>query len=409
VFPHAYLWLGPRSCFLVGLKKTLLLDLAHVQRVLDAPAAAGLRRHGWHDAAELAALLLADGGALARWVGEGPVSSVEHPLLEFYALHDAPPEEDRVATNLAALAGLRRQGLQDARFTGSDEDVVANARAVGLLLDGLILLARQDDSGARVLETALAHAPATAGMVRQTAAEALFELGRSNDVLGRTAAAGALYTAASVAWPGFAEAHVNLGRIAAIHGRRDEATARLLRALEINPMSGSAHRMLGELLSKEDPARAIPHLREAVRLAPAMAELHEELGLSLAMTSQVDDALVEFREALRLAPDWPAALDRVALILATHPEPRIRDPDEAVRLARRAMELTDGKDPMTLEVVAAAYASAGRFAEAESSERKVLDIAVATGNDVLARAAQAAMERYRRGLALPAGGPAKPD
>jgi spermidine synthase len=410
VFPHAYLWLGPKSCFLVGLKKTLLLDLAHAQRVLDAPAAAGLRRHGWHDAAELAALLLADGGALARWVGEGPVSSVEHPVLEFYALHDAPPEEDRVATNLAALAALRRQGLRDVQVTGSDEDVVANARAVGLLLDGLILLAREDDGGARLLEAALAHAPATAGMVRQTAAEALFELGRSKDVRGRTAAAGALYAAASVAWPGFAEAHVNLGRLAAIHGRRDEATAQLLRALEINPMSGSAHRMLGELLSQEDPARAIPHLREAVRLAPAAAELHEELGLSLAMTSQVDDALVELREALRLAPDWPAALDRVALILATHPEPRMRDPDEAVRLARRAMELTDGKDPMTLEVVAAAYASAGRFAEAESSERKVLDIAAATGNDALARAAQAAIELYRRGLALPAaGGPAKPD
>ena len=408
VFPHSYLWLGPRSCFLVGLKKPLLLDLAHMQRVLDEPAAAGLRRHGWHDAAELAASLLADGSALARWAGEGPRNSLEHPVLEFYALRDAPREEDRVATNLAELAGLRRQGLRDVRVTGADERVAATARAVGLLLDGLVLLAREDGSGVPLLEKALAQAPSSAGMLHQTAAEALFELGRSNDVRGRTAAAAELYTAASLAWPEFAEAHVNLGRLAALRGQRDEAKGQFLRALEINPLSGTAHRMVGELLSESDPAGAIPHLREAVRIAPATAELHEELGISLAMTTHVDEALVEFREALRLAPDWPAALDRVALILATHPEPRVRDPGEAVRLARRAMELTDGKDPMTLEVVAAAFASAGRFAEAEGSERKVLEIAIATGNEALAGAARNTIELYRRGLALPAAGPANP-
>jgi Flp pilus assembly protein TadD len=132
-----------------------------------------------------------------------------------------------------------------------------------------------------------------------------------------------------------------------------------------------------------------------------MAELHEDLGLSLAMTRHVDDALSEFREALRLAPDWPAALDRVALILATHPEPRSRDPENALRLARRAEKLTGGEDPMTLEVEAAAYASAGRFADAEDEERKVLGIALSTGDAALADEARGAIELYRRRVALP--------
>jgi hypothetical protein len=67
------------------------------------------------------------------------------------------------------------------------------------------------------------------------------------------------------------------------------------------------------------------------------------------------------------------------------------------------VKLTDGKDPMTLEVAAAAFASGGRFADAEAMERKALEIAIATQDDALAAAARAAIELYRRGLTLPPG------
>ncbi|HEY6001463.1 MAG TPA: fused MFS/spermidine synthase, partial [Anaeromyxobacter sp.] len=143
VFPHAYLWLGPRSCFLVGLQNSLALDLARAQRALDEPASAGLRRHGWRDATELAAFLLADGASLARWVGDGPVNSLERPVLEFHALEDAAPEGERVSANLAALAALRSDGVRDARIAGADERTAAAARAVGALLGGLVRLARE--------------------------------------------------------------------------------------------------------------------------------------------------------------------------------------------------------------------------------------------------------------------------
>jgi spermidine synthase len=411
VFPHSFLWFGPRSCFLVGLKRPLRLDLAHAQRVLDAPATAGLRRHGWRDAAELAGSLIADGPALSSWVGEGPLNSLEHPILEFHAMDDAAPEPERIATNLAAMGALRRAGLRDVEVVGGGETAVATAGAVETLIDGLARVALGDLGGVPLVEAALAQAPEGVGSVRQVAGEALSELGRSLDLQGRLPDAGALYWAAVRAWPDLGEAHVNLGRLALAKGRPAEAREHLQRALEANPLSGSAHRMLGLLLRETgDVPGAIVHLRESVRLAPATAELHEDLGLSLAMARQVDDALAEFREALRLAPDWPAALDRVALILATHPEPQARNPAEAVKLARRAVDLTGGKDPMALEVEAAAYASAGRFAEAEGAERKVIDLALAAGNQALAAAARAAAELYRSGQMLPSdlGAPTAP-
>lgn len=401
-FPHAYLWLGTRSFFLVGLLRPLTLDLAHVQAVLGSPAAEGLRRHGWRDASEIAAFLLADRSALSRWVGDdGPVNSLERPILEFHALDDVAPESERVASNLAALAALGTDGVLDARVVGGGEAVATTRAAVGPLLDGLVRLVREDAGGVRKLEAAIAAAPA-ASELRLVAAEAMFELARSLDLRGRRTDAAALYDLALGAWPELVEGHVNRGRLAAIEGRTGEAEASFLRALQLNPLSGSAHAMLGRLLQgRGDSAGAVQHLREAIHIAPLTAALHEDLGLSLALARHTGDALAEFREALRLAPDWPAALDRVALLLATTPEPDVRDPGEAVRLAERALKLTGGKDPMTLEVAAAAYASAGRFTDAEAAERRTLEAALATGDVELAGAARAMIELYRKRLPLP--------
>ena len=401
-FPHAYLLLGPESCFLVGTQAPLVLDLPRARGVLDDPASEHLRRHGWRDEAELAAFLLADGAALSRWAGAGPVNSLEHPVLEFHALGRAGNHRDRLATNLEALAALRRAGAADARVTGADERTVAAGRAAGALLDGLALLARGDARGPALLGAAVAEAPPAAGALRQLAGEALARTGRERDLEGRLAEAAALYEQALLAWPELVEAHLNLARIAGLEGRRERARDHLARALAANPLSGSAHAMLGRLYAEEgDAEQGALHLREAVRLAPLTADLHEDLGLSLAVTGRSTDALREFQEALRLAPDWPAALDRVALMMAIHPDPRERRPDEAVRLAERALTLAGGEDPMSLEVAAVAYAAGSRFADAERTERKVLDVALAKHDEALAAAARAALELYRRGLTLP--------
>jgi spermidine synthase len=404
VFEHAYLWLGPRSCFLVGMKHPLALDLEAVQRALDAPATAALRQHGWTDAAELAGTLLADGADLRRWAGAGPLNSLERPVLEFYPFHDAPAGDERLASNLQSLTSLRPD-RQDPLVASSDERVAAEARSARALLVGLVSLARDEAWGARATTLAIAQAPAR-GVLHQVAAEALFDLARSLDLRGNAAEATAVYEEAVRTWPDLAEGWVNLGRLAGMLGRRAESEAYLRRALATNPLSSSAHEMLGRLRSEAgDGTDAVRHLREAIRISPLDAEKHESLGLSLAMTQKPNCALTQFREALRLAPDWPEALERVALLLATHPDSRSRQPAEGLRLATRAVALTSEKDPMALEVQAAAFASNGRFAEAEGAERKVLSLAIASHNDGLESAARALIDRYGHGLMIDADQP----
>lgn len=402
VFPHAYVWLGPDSTFVAGTKRPLTLDLAEVQRALDRPEVANLRRYGWRDAAEVASLLLGDGPSMRRWVGEGAINSVERPVLEFYALAEGDETiPQRLAHNLAALARVHRDGLADVRVAGADERILAaEARSVGHLLEGLALLAGGETRGVASLERAVAEG--RGGVVHHTAAEAIFKAAYALDRQGRPAEAAALYASAARIWPGLAEAHANLGRLLALEGRGADARAALERALDANPDSAVAHRMLARLLDEGGDAEgAIPHFRAALRVSAADAELHESLGVSLAGTGRLDDALAEFREALRLAPDWPAALERVALLLASDPDPRVRNPAEAIRLAERALRLAGEKDAMALEVVAASYAAADRFADAEAAQAKVVELARATGDATLAAAAREALELYRRRLPLP--------
>jgi hypothetical protein len=86
---------------------------------------------------------------------------------------------------------------------------------------------------------------------------------------------------------------------------------------------------------------------------------------------------------LALKPDEPAILLRLAWILATAPSGNITNSVEAVKLAERAVTLGDQRnEPGTLDILAAAYAAAGRF-----------DLAVHTAESALAAAAGKRLDR----------------
>ena len=61
-------------------------------------------------------------------------------------------------------------------------------------------------------------------------------------------------------------------------------------------------------------------------------------------------------------------------MLATHPDPQVRDPQLAIRLAARAVELTSHEQPALLDVLAAAYAAAGRFDQAVATANAALNL-----------------------------------
>jgi tetratricopeptide (TPR) repeat protein len=65
--------------------------------------------------------------------------------------------------------------------------------------------------------------------------------------------------------------------------------------------------------------------------------------------------------------------DKLAWLLATCPEEKVRDGRQALEYARKACELAKWQDERCLEILAAAYAELGRFGEAVKWQKKVLE------------------------------------
>ena len=196
--------------------------------------------------------------------------------------------------------------------------------------------------------------------------------------------------------PGLAVAHFNLGRALKQQGALDEAVQQYRRALEINPHLAGARKSLGSALGSQGRLReAVQQFREAVLEEPADAEAHNNLGLALRTMGERDDALRHFQAALGLRPDWAVPMNEAAWILATHPDTRIRDPGQAVRLGERAAEQTLRREPVVLDTLAAAYAAAGDFDRASAVAQEAAALAVSRGSRDLAGEIGKRLELYR--------------
>ena len=122
-----------------------------------------------------------------------------------------------------------------------------------------------------------------------------------------------------------------------------------------------------------------PHAA-ALDLRPTDATVHNELGRLLAMRGDAPRAMTHLREAIRLQPGRAPFLMDLAWLLATHDDPTIRSGGDAVVLAEQACAATQYQDPRALDVLAAAYAEAGRFREAREIAQRGLALAQAAQN-----------------------------
>jgi tetratricopeptide (TPR) repeat protein len=145
--------------------------------------------------------------------------------------------------------------------------------------------------------------------------------------------------------------------------------------LQLDPDSVSTHENFAKVVMRlNDPDAAIRHLTEAIQLNPNIALTHHALARALKSKGRTEEAITHFREALRIKPNWEKPMNRLAWILATHSDSNLRDPQEALSLALRACELADYQAPGFLDTLAAAYAAAGRFADAVDTAEKAVQL-----------------------------------
>ncbi len=139
---------------------------------------------------------------------------------------------------------------------------------------------------------------------------------------------------------------------------------------------------------------AIVHYRQAVKLNPRLAEAHKSLGGLLSSLGRGGEAIEHYRAALRARPNSPAVSSHLAWLLANKPDATAAERQEALHWAVQACRETSMQHPVALDSLAVAHAALGQFDQAAEIARQARDRATALGRHEFARDVQSRLDGY---------------
>jgi len=198
--------------------------------------------------------------------------------------------------------------------------------------------------------------------------------------------------------PQFAEAHNNLGSVLGNLGRHEEAAAEFAQAIRLKPSFAKGYANLGAALMQLGRfEEAVAVYQELLRRYPTDPDGHLNLGLALASTGDIPAAVAHYQTALRYRPGWLEAELRLAWTWATWEAAPPADVAQAVRLAEQAWARVQPASPALLDVLAATYAAAGRFADAVRVAEQARELALSRRQTDLLPALDERLTLYRSG------------
>jgi tetratricopeptide (TPR) repeat protein len=176
--------------------------------------------------------------------------------------------------------------------------------------------------------------------IRADHVEALNNLGHALQQRNRLDDAIAMYRKALQVNPGAHQAHNNLGVALARKGLHAEALAEFQKAVELKTDMPEVYYHLGLLQAhKEQTGEAIKMFGQAIAMKENFPSAHYELGNALQGKQRWQEAVAAYRKALLYKNDHVQACNALAWLLANCPNPRLREPQLAVRVAERAVAM----------------------------------------------------------------------
>lgn len=223
----------------------------------------------------------------------------------------------------------------------------------------------------------------------------------------------------------------NLGSLLFTRGRYEEAAAHLETSIRLQPRVWQVHLALANTLAKLGKLdEAAARYRVALALRPRLSEAQYNLGVVQTDLGQRDEAVDDFRAAIAIRPGFADAYRKLAVLLmdrdefaegvrtlrygllanpadaglagelawslATCPDPASRNGFEAVQLAETICRGSNGRQPDSLDTLAAAYAEAGCFDDAVATARQALALAQQDHDTELAAPIASRLAQYER-------------
>jgi tetratricopeptide (TPR) repeat protein len=124
------------------------------------------------------------------------------------------------------------------------------------------------------------------------------------------------------------------------NGDSIDSLAKSREAIRLKPASAAVHSDIGLALVRQGKFKeGIAEYRTAIRLQPDIAEPHYNLGMALQFEGELDEAAAEFRAAIKLKPNDDEAYYRLGLLFVA-----AEKPEEAISAYREAIRINPDRE-----------------------------------------------------------------
>jgi spermidine synthase len=376
-FPHVMLWQCADDIILIGSRSPLAVDLERVAGALESPAVrrqlAGL---GLADPLSfLAELSLGDDAVRGLFAG-ARLNTDDNLYIEFSSPLSTAAYDAAISAAIAAgqsiPAGLVRNFSP--RF-GAESEMAG-------VLEAYSWAKRQTLQA--TVDVQRPDAPPVPPIIASLSA-----------VVEKVPAYGRARLLLSLILSKVAEAQIRAGGF-------QEAIQACEQAIAVYPEHGHAHHFAGLARNRlREFDRALAHFRKAIELKSLRFwESYEPLAAALLALGRHGEALAVMEEGMAVRPRDDLMKAKLAWLLATAPDPKLRNGTRALGLAEEAVAAAEKPLAAYLDTLAAALAEVGRFPEAVRRAEEALVLAEARGEKELAQALRGRLEIYRQGRSL---------
>jgi serine/threonine-protein kinase len=174
--------------------------------------------------------------------------------------------------------------------------------------------------------------------------------------------------------PDLVDGYLNRAQLRALLQEFDEALDDLSEAIRWSPDNPLPLLQRGQLLLfLERHADARHDFDALIELGPEQALGYHMRSYCWGKANEYERKREDLELAVKFAPEWSDPCNSLAWLLATCPDPALRDGERAVEIGRRALKCaSEQTKPACLDTLAAALAEAGNFAEAIDLELEAI-------------------------------------
>ncbi|MGH9395489.1 MAG: rhomboid family intramembrane serine protease [Terriglobia bacterium] len=192
---------------------------------------------------------------------------------------------------------------------------------------------------------------------------------------GNADRARALLERASQLEPHDARVQEALGLAALETHHYDDAIREFSAVLRVNPfLPAEAIRLAAAYEAKNEVAKARSVLESSAARMPGNPAILEALGEVCSRLKLYAEAIKRYNQALKIAPNSALVHNNLAWLYATCEDLHYRNPALALQHAARAVQLTQGRLPDSIDTLAAALYANSRFREAAETEARAVQL-----------------------------------